>query len=151
LRMFSYGGVVRKVPEYVFARWVECLLAVNTRATAWTAVHLYRFFYKMGDAKNQLPRELTLKVLTAQPFFEPSDTRSGQTDDYVWMQVANAFLALNPGDGVAIADRLLESLGGTGTLTGRFHSQAERVLTRIAKTSPQAVWRKIATYLGPPI
>lgn len=151
LGMFSYGGVVRKVPEHVFAGWVKCLLAANTRATAWTALHLFHFFYKMGDAKLPLPRDLTLEVLTAQPFFVPSDSRSGQSEGYDWMQVAKAFLDLYPGDGVAIADKLLEAFGEKGTITGRFHSQTEQILTRIAEASPHAVWQKIAAYLGPPI
>lgn len=151
LGMFSYGGVVRKVPEHVFTKWVECLLAANTRATAWTALHLFHFFYKMGDAKLPLPRELTLRVLTAQPFYAPSDSRSGQSEDYDWMQVAKAFLDLYPGDGITIADKLLESFGEKGTISGRFHSQTEQILTRIAKASPHAVWQKIASFLGPPI
>lgn len=152
LRMFSYGGVVRKVPEQVFARWILVLLASRTRVAAWTALELVHFYYLMGDPKKRpLPRDLTLKVLTAEPFFEKPESRAYHSEDYEWTQVANTFLDQYPEDGVQIAACLLDRFGEEDTITASFNSQAENVLTRIAKQAPLEVWQRIAGYLGPPV
>jgi hypothetical protein len=150
LRMFSFGGVVRKVPEHVFAGWVNRFMRENTRVAAWTALDLFHFYYLMGGSERFLPRKLTLQLLTAEPFFKKHDT-SIQMEDYDWTQVAKAFLVEYPGDGVEIAKCLLRSFGEDGTITGRFHSEAAGVLTIIAKQNPADIWRIISGYIGPPV
>ena len=151
LRMFSFGGVVRKVPERVFARWVDYFLKENTRVAAWTALDLFHFYYLMGGSERSLPRELTLRLLSAKPFFQEDDTRGFQMEEFDWTQVAKAFLAEYPGDGVEIAKSLLRSFGEDGTITGRFHSEAADVLAIIAKQNPADIWRIISGYIGPPV
>jgi hypothetical protein len=149
LRMFSFGGVVRKVPEHVFERWVNYLLRANTRVAAWVAVDLFVFHYLMGGVKPHLPRDLTLKLLTAEPFFEAG--AANQMEEYDWTQVAKAFLREYSQDGLEIARCLLRSFGEEGTVTGRFRSDAANVLTEIAQQIPAEIWDVVAGYLGPPI
>lgn len=151
LKMFSFGGVVRKIPEHVFARWVDRLLRENSRVAASTALDLFHFYYLMGGAERPLPREMTLRVITAKPFFENDDTDGFQLEEYDWTQVAKAFLTKYPGDGVEIAKCLVRSFGEEGTITGGFHSEAANVLTIVAKQSPSDVWQLISGFLGPPV
>ena len=150
LRMFSFGGVVRKVPEHIFGNWIDCVLASKTKDGAATAIDLFHFFYQMGNEKRQLPRELTLRVLTADALFTPGK-RGFQREDYDWSQVAHGFLEQHPDDGIAIARRLIETFGEKGTITDGFNTQAEQVLTTIAESAPAAVWSELSKYLGPPV
>jgi len=152
LRMFSFGGVVRRVPENVFHQWIQFLLDENSRGAASTAVNLFHFYYTLQDPTRSVPRDLTLALLTAESLFRPDTAlRRGQSDDYDWVQVANAFLNQHPGDGLLIAEKLLEHFGDKGTLTGAYNSQAHEVLVRTTKQSPAAIWQIITRYLGPPI
>jgi hypothetical protein len=148
--MFVYGGVVRGIPERVFERWIDCLLGARDRAAAASALSLLFFYYRMGDSHRPLPRSVTLRVLTAPPFFESSSEARRQMEEYEWTQVADTFLDLYPEDGSLIANKLLERFGEDRTITGSFHSQTQHVLTKVAKAFPAAIWSAITTYLGPP-
>src|SRR5260370_24510883 len=104
----------------------------------------------MGGAERSLPRELTLRLLTAEPFFQKDET-SNQMEDFDWTQVAKAFLVEYPGDGLEVAKCLLRSFGEDGTITRRFHSEAAKVLAIVAKKNPAVVWRIISGYISPPV
>jgi hypothetical protein len=151
LRMFSYGGVVRNIPEHVFALWIEALLQADTDIGAATAIDLYHFFYLMGETVRALPHDLTLRLLTAPPLFRESESRLLEEQDYDWTQVAAAFLNQYPEDGLSIARAMLSSFGEDGTVTGRFNSETEKILNSIAKAFPNEVWEEVAALLGPPI
>jgi hypothetical protein len=152
LRMFSYGGVVRKIPEHVFSQWIDFLIEDGSSTAAATALNLFQFYYLMGEPKRPLPHDLTLRVVTAAALFEASDEPSHlQREDYDWAELANAFLNTYPNDGMQIAERLVSTFGEKGTLTSTFHGNAQDVLSRITKQSPLEVWRLVAELLGPPI
>jgi len=151
LRMFAFGGVVRKIPEHVFAKWVDCLLGAGTRIAAWTALDLFHFYYLMGPEKRHLPRELTLRLLTAEPFFKKSDSTDLQTEDFDWTQVAKAFLDQYPQEGLALAESIFGSLGSEGTIADKFRSDTLNVLTTVAETLPAESWKLVVQYLGPPV
>ena len=121
-----------------------------TRAVEVVAELLWAEVRRLG--KDQfLPHDLTLKVLTATPFFRESQSRLLEREDYDWTQVAKAFLKQYPADGLLIAHSMLSSLGEDGTITARFTSQTEEILNAVAKAFPEEVWKEVAAYLGPPI
>ena len=152
LRMFSFGGAVRRVPEHVFVRWLDRLIVLNDRAAASTALHLFHFYYTLKDPHRSLPRDVTLAVLTAEAFFRPDDRfKYYKDDDWDWLQIATAFLNQYPDAGLRIAERMIESFGEDGTITGGYHSQVEQVLQNVAQASPSEVWTAIAQRLGPPL
>lgn len=152
LRMFSFGGAVRRIPEHVFVQWLDRLTGISDRAAASTALHLFHFYYTLKDPDRVLPREVTLAVLTAEAFFRPDERfEYYKDDDWDWLQIASAFLNQFPEAGVRIAERMVEAFGEEGTITGGYHNQVEQVLQRVAKASPSEVWNAISQRLGPPI
>jgi hypothetical protein len=150
-RMFAWGSVLKSVSTSVFDKWIEFLLRQNTREAAGIAVDLYHFYYFRPDSVAQPSKDITLALLTAQPFFTETDDRSLQREDYDWTEVATGFVAQEPAEGVPLAAKLLEHFGEKGTPLGGFHPQAAKVLTDITRRSPTEVWQIIAGYLGPPI
>ena len=151
LRMFVYGAVVKEMPEHVFERWMHLLIDADTDVAAAAAIDLFRSYYMTQDKDRRLPRELTLKVLTAPPFFRESQSRMLEQEDYDWAHIAEGFLEESPSDGLTLARALLSSFGEDGTISGRFNSQTEEILDLIAQQSPNEVWNEIARLLGPPI
>jgi len=152
LRVFAFGGAVRKIPEDVFGRWIYRLIGFNERTAASTALHLFHFYYTLKDPHRPLPRDVTLAVLTAEAFFRPDERfKYYKDDDFDWLQIATAFLEQFPNDGTRIAKKLIESFGEEGTITGGYHGQVEQVLQKVAKASPSEVWEEISQHLGPPI
>jgi hypothetical protein len=152
LRMFAYGGVIRKVPEHVFVEWVDRLLKADDRLSASVALDLFHFFYVFQQPGRQLPRDLSLAVLTNAALFRADqDGHRVQNDDYDWTQIAKPFLAQYPEDGIAIARAIIEHLGEDGSITDSYHNQALQVLNSIADRSPSEVWSIVAALLGPPI
>lgn len=152
LRVFSFGGAVRRIPEDVFARWLYRLIELNERTAASTALHLFHFYYTLKDPQRPLPHDVSLAVLTAEAFFRPDEKfKRYKDDDFDWLQIATAFLEQFPEDGARIAEKLIENFGEEGTITGGYHSQVEQVLQKVAKMSPSDVWKTISQHLGPPI
>jgi hypothetical protein len=151
-RMFSYGRVVRRIPQEVFSEWLDWLVAEGSRTAASTALDLFHFYYTLEKPPDALPRNDTLKVLTARALFESkAESRGYQREDYDWAQVADAFLDQYTSDGPVIAEALLSNFGERGTITGHYNGEAERILTRIARENPVFVWKEISEHLGPPI
>lgn len=152
LRMFSFGGAVRRVPEQVFIQWLHRLIGLSDRAAASTALHLFHFYYTLKDPHRSLPHDVTLAVLTAEAFFRPDERfEYYKDDDWDWLQIATAFLNQFPDAGIPIAERMIETFGEEGTITGGYHNQVEQVLQKVAKGSPSEVWKSISQRLGPPI
>jgi hypothetical protein len=151
LRMFAFGGVVRKIPEYVFWMWIDCLLQADTRIAAWTALDLFHFYYLMSPGGRPLPRELALRLLTARPFFRKRESPSAQTEEYDWTQIAKAFINQHPFDGLTIARHILDSLGEEDSITDSYSGEVLKVLSSITARSPVEAWRLTAQRLGPPI
>jgi hypothetical protein len=149
LRMFSFGGVVRKVPERVFIEWIRHLLKVETRTAAWVALDLFFFYYSMGETKLKFPRDLALAVLTAESFFTRTESKD-QMEEYEWTQLAMAFIRKYPRDGTEIAQPLLRTFGEEGTVSSSFRSETSGVLEIVVKQNPIEAWAIIAGYLGPP-
>jgi hypothetical protein len=152
LRMFAYGGVIRNVPERVFASWIDRLLKADDRLSASIALDLFHFFYVFRQAGHRLPRDLSLAVLTnAALFRQDPEGRHAQNDDYDWTQIATPFLEQYPDDGVQIARAIVENMGEDGSITDSYNNQALQVLTSVAQKAPAEAWNLVAALLGPPI
>jgi hypothetical protein len=151
-QMFSFGSATANLSEDIFTKWIEFLLRrPETEATS-IALELAHFYYGRKDAKRILPRELTLKLLVAERFFEKSnEQRRSQMEEYHWTEMGKQFVRLYPAESLKLADKILEHFGEDGTIVGGFNSTALRVLEEITRQSPKAVWNKVTTYLGPPV
>jgi hypothetical protein len=151
-RFFSYGGVIRQMSEPRFIEWIEFLLGVNTWDAATSGLDLCHFYYLMRESEAELPRDLTLKLLTAEPFFTPAENRRGhQHEDYEWTKVAKAYVNRYPNDSAKLAGLILEHFREDGTIVGGFHSQTDQVLIEILRLNPEELWNRISGHLGPPI
>jgi hypothetical protein len=152
LRLFAYGGVARHVPEPVFEKWIEALLAPQTKEGVAIAVDLVHSYYLFGEARPSLPQGLTRRVLTADAFFQQSDARRFFSQvEYDWIRVATAFLERFPEEGPTLSAALLQAFGEEGTLTEGFNSQVTEVLTTVSRRFPSEVWAQIVSVVGPPM
>ena len=147
--MFSYGGVVRNISEAVFKQWMTFLLNLNTREAVEYALDLFYFYYVIRDSPYHLPNELTLELLTAEPFFVPATAR--HDNDHEWAEIAKAYLKVYPEPAVGLGEMMLDHFREENTIGGRFHSQTDDVLLEIVRANPQRLWKRIESLLGPPI
>ncbi len=152
LKIFAYGGVIRRVPEHVFSQWIDRLLKADDRVAASISLDLFHFFYVFQQPGRRLPRSLSLALLTNAALFR-ADAKShrAQNDDYDWMQIATPFLAQYPNDGIEVAQAILQNVGEDGSITDSYNNQVLQILPSIAHKSPSEVWRLVAALLGPPI
>jgi hypothetical protein len=151
LRMFSYGGVVRKIRESIFHKWIYLLLGRRTRISASVALDLWTFYYLMADEKPTIPPGLTLKILTCDAFFKKNDGPEGvQLEEFHWTRLATVLLNQHPKLGHELAGPLINSFGTDGTIMGGFEPEARRILERLAGTSPREIWDLISNHLISP-
>jgi hypothetical protein len=114
---------------------------------------LHHFYYSRKDAPQALPKELALKILTAEPFFQKAGEADNpvQLEDYHWSEVGKAFVKRYPYDSLQLADKMLKHFGEDGTVLEGFRSQAFEVLDEIIRRFPADVWKRLVPYLGPPM
>ncbi len=152
LRMFTFGGVVKNLSESVFLQWLEFLLELNTSISVGTAVDLCHFYYLVGGTPRPLPRAAILRVLTANPFFEPSGPGAPNVSmEYDWSEVAEAFVEQHPDASLELASKMLAHFGERQTIVGGFRPQSWKVLEKILRHHPEELWKDIERYLSPPI
>lgn len=151
LRMFALGS--EKVSEEVFRQWIEFLLSRGKRHAVTIALDLHHFYYSRKDAPNELPKELTLRLLTADPLFQKSDepARSSQLEDYHWTELGKEFVKQYPEGSLQIAEKMLEHFGEDDTILEGYHPQVLQVLNEITRGFPAEIWKRVTKYLGPPI
>ena len=104
LRFFSYGGVIRQISQDRFAEWIEFLLEEGSRPAAACAIDLSHFYFRMGEPKVPLPRELMFKTLASPALFAHSDDRQNAiSEDYEWTELATRTSTNTPsGDQLAV-------------------------------------------------
>jgi hypothetical protein len=151
--MFAFGGVIQKLAEEVFQSLIEFLLGTGERDAVLIALDLYHFYYDGKDSKHPLPRDLTLRLLTAPQLFAQGERRGRRStmQDYDWAEIGKTFVRKYPETSVELADVMLEHFGEDGTIVEGFHSQTHAVLNGIVERFPGEVWKRITKYLGPPI
>jgi hypothetical protein len=150
-RMFVFGGVIRGLSEPVFHEWIECLLGMNTPLSVGIGVDLCHFYYLMADPPRPLPKEPTLALLTADPFFRPSEAERRLSNDYDWNEVAEAFVVQHPDASVPLAKELLGHFGEKDTIVGGFRPQSLKALEIVFRRHALELWPDVAAFLGPPI
>jgi len=150
--MFTFGGVVLTLKEEIFQEWIGFLLDSGDRLAASIALGLFDFYYERGESKRPLPKELTLKLLTAAPLFEKGGTRhTSQMEHYHWTELGKRFARKYPEESLVLADRILEHFGEPGTIVEGFFSSTQAVIDEITKHRPVGVWRNVTKYIGPPV
>jgi hypothetical protein len=151
-QMFTFGSSVAELSEAIFIEWVEFLLAAGTREAVSIALDLQYFYYCRKESKYPLPRDLTLRLLTAGALFEKAEgLPERQMESYHWTELGKVFSHKFPQESLPIADKMLEHFGEDGTVVARFHASSHAVLDEIMKHRPVDVWKAITKYIGPPV
>ena len=152
LHMFAFGGVVQGLAEDVFRSIIEFLLETGGREGVLIALDLYHFYYGPKDSKHLLPKDLTLRLLTAPELFVKGERHNrANMQEYDWTEIGKAFVRTHPEASLQLADVMIEHFGEDGTMVESFHSQSYVVLNEIIARFPRQVWQRITMYLGPPI
>ena len=150
--MFAFGSVVQGLSEDIFQSIIEFLLGTAQRDAVLIALDLYHFYYSPKNAKHSLPKDLTLRLLTAPQLFVKGERQNrSNMQEYDWTEIAKAFVGQYPEASLQLADVMLEHFGEEGTMVEGFHSQSYAVLNEIVSRFPREVWHRITKYLGPPI
>jgi len=151
-QMFTFGSSVAELSETIFSEWVEFLLAARTREAVSIALDLQYFYYCRKESKHPLPKDLTLRLLTAAALFEKTEDRpKRQMETYHWTELGKVFVRKFPHESLPIADKMLEQFGEDGTVVEQFHSSSHAVLDEIMKHRPVEGWKVITKYIGPPV
>jgi hypothetical protein len=149
-RMFSYGGIIRNISEPVFHDWIRFLLAKNTRSTAGAAVDLFYFYYVMHEPALPLPRDLSLMLVTAAPFFNGADRSAGGVlEEHSWAGVVKALIEQHHDTALEIGRKLLLHFDEQGTVMA--DSASHDILKLILQAEPHRFGAEVLEQAGPPV
>ncbi len=150
-RMFVYGNTVQALSESVFNQWIEFLLTQSEVGAVYIALPLYSHYYQNG-VERQLPKNLTLRLLTSPMLFQKSElAQQDQMASFYWEKIGKAFVQLYPSKSLELADIMLEHFGKEETVFDGFLSKTQTVLFDIAELNPEEIWKRIVKYLDFPI
>jgi len=150
--MFAFGGVIQALTRDIFHAIIEFLLETRKRQGVFIALDLYHFYYPRKGTAESLPKDLTLRLLTAPELFSKDESRGRpEMQEYAWTQIAKMFLEKYPNAALQLAEPILGHFGEEGTIVGGFHAQSYAVLNEIVRRFPREVWKRVTQYLGPPI
>ncbi|MBF7081704.1 hypothetical protein IT084_01740 [Desulfallas sp. Bu1-1] len=150
--MFRFGGEIRKLSEAVFFQWANFLLQEPTGQGAQILLDLFYFYYCYQKEGGKIPKELALNLLLHYFFFEnPCKVKRNQMVEYCWTKIALALFAQYPETGMILGEKLLTYFGNEGGIISSDYSEAIQVLNEIAQRYPKQIWKKIISYIGPPI
>lgn len=148
--MFCMGSVIKDLSEDVFRQWAEFLVAQPDAVGVRILIDIMHFYYFDAKAGRKLPADLALRALGHAALFQ----KGGQfhtMDRYHWAAVGSSFASNYPKESLTLAKTVVEHFGEEGTIVGRFHSDAHKVLMEITRRNPQEVWGLVSERLGPPI
>ena len=150
--IFVYGGVIRNLSPGTFHKWIEFLLGEGSVASATNALELFYMYYLMDKNAPKFPVRLAFKIITHEIWFQQSERREPGIG-YHWSEIANAAIRACPQRALELADKMLASLGESGTIFYglAFNSVPHGVLNEILTRFPMEVWQLATQYLGPPI
>ena len=153
--MFGFGGVMKVVSDAILREWVEYLIeegSVEGASIALDTLHFY-YLYDKSDPSRTLPKDLTLRVLNHEAFFEKAGERGRrqQMAEFNWKELGIAFLKKYESDAIQLADKLVQFFGADGSIVGDYYTQVQGVLVEIARRYPVQVWDRLKTCIGPPM
>jgi hypothetical protein len=152
LQMFTFGSSVAELSEAAFTEWIEFLLAAGTREAVSIALDLQYFYYCRKESKHPVPKNLTLRLLTAPALFEKTESRpKRQMEAYHWTELGKVFVRKFQQESLAIADMMFKHFGEDDTVVEKFHSSSHSVLDEIMKHRPVDGWKAVTKYIGPPV
>jgi hypothetical protein len=148
--MFRMGSVIKDLSEGVFRQWAEFLMMQPDAGSVRILVHLIHFYYLGAKAGRTLPADLALQALGHTALFQ-KDGQFHTMDRHHWAAVGVAFASNHPKESLKLAETIVNHFGEEGTIVGRFHSDAHKVLMEITRQNPREVWALVSERLGPPI
>lgn len=150
--MFQYGSVIQDLSENIFQQWIHYLLSIGTQQTVSIALDLYHFFYARKETRHELPKELTLNLLSNERLFQPIDKRHlNQMDDFNWSEIAKKFIAKYPTESKKLIKIILKHFGEDDTILDSYSSDIYGILAEIVKLYPKEAWGEIVKHIGPPV
>ncbi len=150
--LFGSGGVIGHLSEPVFGDWLEFLLGESGSDAVSIALNLCGFYYADDDLPREIPKEMALRLLTHPSLFENFDFgKHHPLTDHFWTKIGVRFVDEFPLESVELADTILAHLGDEKSVLRGFYSETQKVICRIFTKNPEAGWKKVCRYIGPPI
>lgn len=148
---FIYGGAVRYIPQDILEQILETLGRESTGVGAIIALQ-FIYFYFIHHNDKRLPEEITLGILLNDVFWgNSSGIQMGQMIEHDWKDVALRLVEQSERTRTIIADKILQFLGDSRTIAGGYGAEVSEILFEMTKRDPINIWKKISSYLGPPI
>lgn len=152
LQSFGVGVQTREVSEETFIKWILFLLTFRERRIISIALSNYFYFYTDKDSQRAIPEQLTLKLLTHHALFRKSESPLiDQMEDHYWTELGIKFSRVYPKSTPNLLRKILAHFGDNDSIVGGFFSYTHKVLNEISKNNPQAAWKVVIQFLGPPI
>ncbi|TSC59599.1 MAG: hypothetical protein LiPW15_619 [Parcubacteria group bacterium LiPW_15] len=145
LSHFKYGVSIRELGEKTLEQFVMVLMGQSKKITSSIALDVFSRYYVDKESGHEIPKDLTLAVLTDPMFFAESDERADVMDDYTWSQTANKFLEKYGADKeavVKIGTLMLNSLGNSGSIVDHADRYVRGILMKISEAYPNELWLK---------
>jgi hypothetical protein len=147
--IFCSGNVIKDLSEDAFKQWAEFLVKQSDSVGVRILLNLMLTYYGHGNAGRTLPADLALRALSHETLFQ----KNGQfhaMERFYWTEVGQLFVSNYPKESLLLAKRIIDHFGVEGTIVGRSHSNAHKVLMEITKNCPCEVWELVAERLSPP-
>ncbi len=149
--MFGIGGSTDSLSESVFTQWINFLLRSGDENAASIALELYDFYYLRNDEKRELPKQLTIDLITHPSLYTPATNRRHVLEFFHWSEIGKSFIQHYPEESLQLADLILEHFDEEGTILQGQGRERHQVIDQITQTYPEEVWDRLTKYLGPPI
>ena len=145
---FTYGQAIKNLSHEVFNEWIAFLLSVTGKSSVALALDLCHTYHIFQTPEPTLPFELTFRLITHPVLFEETDESLFDTTmvAYHWEEISKAFLDLNPGKNLALAELMLSRFGEDGSIVNRY-SQTCSVLDEITEKCPAQIWEIVSRLL----
>ena len=148
LQIFTYGGVIRSIPEDTFIELAKFLISEESGKGAFVLLDMLLFYFGRGQDLKPIPRDLTLQLLTHHSFFEGfTKATRRQSIEYHWKDIALGLLKNHPDTHKELRCKLLEAFGNNDSVIKSNFSTTIEVLNAIAKTFPSETWRDTSQFL----
>ena len=148
--MFIYGGLGGLSPNAVMS-WVEFLLEKEDIGNVSVAANIFNLYFvqRNSDVKPPAPSDLALSLLTNKVWFQQQERHSfDNLVIYAWREIANALISQRPETSLILAERMVESFGVAGSITGSATDAHLDVLDNIMEQFPLEVWDMLTERLA---
>jgi hypothetical protein len=142
LRLWSFGGEIRRLSESLLRRWIDFLLIHEAPIARPIGLDLFHRYYCADGAPSPAPFELAKTLLLHRDFFE--SRHRGGMDDFYWTETAKVIVKQVPQFGIEILKRVLEGWTSYDVSFGLTPNRAASFLYEIVREHPTKSWDLVA-------